>query len=147
MAVAAQSIEIKASIKDCLNVISDYESYPDFLKEVSEVSVDKKTASSCEVKFSLDLIKKFSYTLKMTPKPPNRVVWTFVKGDVMKDNKGEWLLEDIGNGVTKATYSIDISLGLLVPGAIAKMLIGSNLPAMLKSFKERIESKTKKKKK
>lgn len=147
MAVAAQSIEIYASIKDCLAVITDYESYPEFLKEVSEVKVEKKSPAATEVTYTLDLIKKFSYTLKMTPKPPSKVTWTFVKGDVMKDNKGEWNLEEISPGVTKATYSIDVSLGLLVPGAIAKMLIGNNLPAMLKAFKERIESKSKKKKK
>jgi len=147
MAGASQSIIIKATPKQCLDVISDYESYPEFLKEVSEVSVGKKSGNTIEVTFYLELIKKFSYTLKMVTKAPTEVTWTFVKGEVMKDNKGSWLLEDLGDGTTEATYTIDVSLGLLVPGAISKMLIGSNLPSMLKSFKERIESKTSKKKK
>ncbi len=146
MAEASQSIEIKASPKECYEVISDYETYPEFLKEVSSVTIEKKSGHTIDVTFSINLIKKISYTLKMVGKPPKHVTWTFVKGDVIKDNKGEWILEDLGAGTTKATYNIDVSLGLFVPGAISKMLIGSNLPSMLKSFKERIESLKKKKK-
>ncbi|EKD42437.1 MAG: hypothetical protein ACD_73C00155G0003 [uncultured bacterium] len=147
MAEAKQSIEIQATPKQCLDIISDYECYPEFLKEVSSVTVEKKSGAIAEVTFSLNLIKKFSYTLKMNVKPPTSVTWTFVKGELMKDNKGNWNLEDLGGGLTLATYTIDVSLGLLVPGAISKMLIGSNLPSMLKSFKERIEEKHPKKKK
>lgn len=146
MAKAVQSIDINASLKDCYSVITDYEKYPSFLKEVSEVSIDHKSGHIVEVTFSLHLIKKFSYTLKMIGEPHDKITWTFVKGELMKDNKGDWLLQDLGGSVTKATYSIDVSLGLLVPGAISKMLIGSNLPSMLKSFKERIEGLKKKKK-
>lgn len=145
MASVEETIEVKASVKDCLAVITDYEAYPDFLKETKEVIVGKKSGKTCEVTFHIEVIKKISYTLKMT-EGAKGITWTFVKGDMMKDNKGSWKLEDLGDGLTSATYSIDVNLGLLVPGSVAKMLIGSNLPAMLKAFKQRIESKSKKKK-
>ncbi len=138
MAATSKSIEIKATAKQCYEVITDFESYPEFLKEVTEASLDKKTGHTYEVTYSLHLIKKFSYTLKMIGKPPKKLTWTFVKGDFMKSNTGEWTLEE-KKGVTKATYTIDVNLGLLVPGTVSKMLIGNHLPAMLEAFKDRIE--------
>lgn len=140
MAKATESIEIKASPKKCYDVITDYESYPEFLKETTGVEIKKKSGNTAEVTFSLNLIKRFSYTLKMTGKPPSKIQWSFVEGDIMKSNDGEWILEEVKKGVTLATYTIEVNLGLLVPGAVSKMLIGSNLPNMLKSFKNRIES-------
>ena len=144
MAIASASIEINASPKECFDVITDYERYPEFLTESKEVMIEKKSGHTAEVTFTLHLIKKFSYTLKMIGKPPNTVRWSFVKGDLMKKNDGEWTLDKLGNGTTRATYTIDIDLGLFVPGAISKMLIGSNLPNMLKNFKKRIEERKKK---
>lgn len=143
MAKAEQSIEIKATTKQCFDVITDFESYPDFLKETKGVKIEKKSGNTTEVTFTLELIKKFSYTLKMLAKPTTNLSWSFVKGEIMKDNKGEWVLEDLGGGKTKANYSVDVNLGMFVPGAISKMLIGSNLPAMMDAFKKRIEGKKK----
>ena len=145
MAKATQSIEINAEPKACYDVITDFESYPQFLKEMKGVEAEKKGASAWEVRFTMELIKKISYTLKISGKPPTRVNWSMLEGDMMKSNDGEWVISDLGGGVTRATYSIEVGLGLLVPGAISKMLIGSNLPSMLQSFKKRIESIKKKK--
>ena len=141
MAKAQESIEIKASPDACYKVITDYETYPEFLKETVAVSVDKKSGNNFEVTFTLHIIKKFSYTLKMVGKPGKEITWTFVKGEFMKDNKGGWILEEVKKGVTKATYAVDLQLGLLVPGAVAKMLVEKSLPTMLKAFKERIENR------
>jgi hypothetical protein len=58
----------------------------------------------------------------------------------MKDNKGGWVLEDLGNGTTKATYSIEVEVGMLVPKTIVNGLVDSQLPRLLENFKKRIES-------
>lgn len=139
MAQASESIEIKASPKDCYAVITDYASYPEFLKETKDVEVGKKSGNSAEVTFRIEVIKKVSYKLKMVGTPPKKVSWTLLEGDIMKKNEGSWELEEISKGVTKATYTVDVDLKLFVPGPIAKMLVGSSLPSMLKSFKKRIE--------
>lgn len=140
MPQVAESIEINASPKKCYAVITDYESYPEFLDNVGDVTVSGKKGEACEVTYGLNLIKRITYTLKMNGKPPGRVEWKFVKGDVMKKNEGHWELQEIKKGVTKATYHLDIELGLFVPGAITKKLVGKSLPDMLQSFKERIEN-------
>lgn len=140
MAKASESIEIKATPKKCYDVITDYESYPEFLKESSNVTIKKKKGNTAEVTFEIDVIKKIRYTLSMIGKPGKGVTWNFVEGDFMKNNEGEWILEETKKGVTLATYNIEISFGLLVPGSVSKTLISKSLPAMLKSFKKRIES-------
>ena len=60
---------------------------------------------------------------------------------MMKSNNGSWTLEALDKNLTKATYTIDIKLGLFVPGPISKIIVGSNLPAMMSAFKKRIEGK------
>lgn len=144
MAKITKSIDINASPKDCFAVVSDYERYPEYLKESKEVTIAKKSKAGTDVTFFMEIIKKISYTLRMVEKPPKEISWTLVRGDLMKSNKGSWLFEDLGGGKTRATYTIDIELGLLVPGMISKMLIGSNLPSMLEAVKKRVEGLKKK---
>jgi ribosome-associated toxin RatA of RatAB toxin-antitoxin module len=139
MPSVTESIEINATPKKCYEVITDYEAYPEFLGNLKTVTVSQKKGENCEITYEIDLIKTISYTLKMTGKPPKKIEWSFVKGDIMKDNHGHWALEEIKKGVTKATYELNIELGLFVPGAITKRLVGKNLPEMLASFKTRIE--------
>lgn len=139
--MVSKDIEIKASPKKCFKVIADFESYPEFIKDLKNVEVSHKKGNTCQVTYHINVIKAISYTLKMktTPKD-NHLQWIFVEGDYMKDNYGHWDLEEVKKGVTLATYNIDVKFGLLVPGAVTKKLVGNHLPAMLKAFKERIES-------
>lgn len=139
MPSVSETIEIKASPKKCYEVITNYEKYPEFLKELNAIEVKNKKGNTAQVTYEINLIKKIHYTLKMVGKPPNLVEWSFVEGDVMRDNHGSWEFEEIKKGLTRATYTVDITFGLFVPSLITKKLIGSNLPAMLKAYKERIE--------
>lgn len=136
----SESIEIKATPKHCYEVISDYEKYPEYLSESKNVVINSKNGNSAEVTFTIEVIKKISYTLKMTGIPPKKISWKLIKGDLMKKNEGYWTFEEVKKGITKAIYTLDIELGLFVPGLITKKLIGSNLPAMMKAQKKRIES-------
>ena len=64
----------------------------------------------------------------------------FVKGEMMKDNKGSWVLEEVSASQTKATYTLEMALGPLVPKAIVNTLAESQLPKMLEAFKARAEA-------
>jgi carbon monoxide dehydrogenase subunit G len=69
---------------------------------------------------------------------PTRLTWSQEKGD-LKSVDGEWLLEDLGDGRTKATYTLDGDpgrmIGMLirgpVEGAIRAMLVNAR-PGELK---------------
>ena len=142
MSHASASIEINAPIKNVFDVISDFEAYPEFLNETQNVSVDKKNGKNLVVTFTINMIKKITYTLDIKLSPPNGLSWKLVRGDMMKSNSGQWKLSEDKKGLTKAVYEIDMDLGGMVPKALTNKLVGTNLPAMLKQFRDRVEVKS-----
>jgi coenzyme Q-binding protein COQ10 len=140
MAEATRSIDIKAPVEKVFRIISDYERYPEFLPEVKRVSTSDRSGNRVKVHYEVEVIKRIKYTLELSEEPPHRVRWSFVEGELMRDNHGSWSLEAAGPEQTRATYSIEMALGPLVPKAIVKALVETSLPKMLDAFKKRAES-------
>lgn len=143
MAGATKSIVIDAPIETVFDVLTAYEEYPEYLAEAKSVKTSNRSGNTVEVHYEVDVIKRISYSLKMTEERPNKLSWTFIKGEFMKDNKGSWLLEPAGEGKTKATYTVEMALGALVPKTIVNALVETNLPKMLEATKKRAEAKKK----
>ncbi len=133
-------IIVECSPEHFLDTVWNFSEYPHFLKEVRSIDAKEIKPDEREVTYEIDLIKRVKYTLRMK-RSGNRIEWTFVKGDMMKDNRGSWEVEDIGDGKTKVTYQVDIKFGLLVPGSVVDMLTKVNLPQMLSAFKTQAEKK------
>lgn len=136
---ATRSIVINAPVEKCFEIISDYERYPEFLPEVKKIRTSNRRGAEVDVHYEAEVVKVIKYTLHLKEEKPNRVSWSFIEGEFMKDNKGGWVLEDAGNGTTKATYSIKVAVGPLVPKTILNALVDSQLPKLLENFKKRIE--------
>ena len=100
----------------------------------------KRQGTDVDVHYEVEVLKRIRYTLRLREEPPNRISWTFVEGELMRDNHGQWTLESVGEGKTRATYSIEMKLGPLVPKSIVNVLVDSSLPKMLEAFKKRSES-------
>jgi coenzyme Q-binding protein COQ10 len=130
----------KAPIAKVFKVITDYGSYPQFMSDVKRVSVIEAGPDKKLVEYELQIIKTFRYQLWMFEKAPTDVSWKFHTGEMFKENSGSWKLTDLGDGTTKAEYSLTAKFGVFVPGMIEKKLIEVNLPTMMKSFTQRIES-------
>lgn len=137
---AQRTITINAPVEKCWAVISDYERYPEFLPEVKKIRTMNRRGNEVDVQYEAEVVKVIKYTVHMKEEGPKKVSWSFIDGEFMKDNKGSWVLEDVGNGQTKATYSIEVTLGALVPKTIVNALVDTQLPKMLESFKRRAES-------
>lgn len=136
---ATTSIIIDVPPKVIYDVVLDFEKYPEFLPDVKNVDVEKK-GKQLFATFEISVIKKIKYTLHFTTEPAKKVVWTFAQGGFFKDNHGYWQFEEIKKGQTRATYHVEVDFGFMVPSMITNKLVGSNLPTMLKRFKERAES-------
>jgi coenzyme Q-binding protein COQ10 len=139
MASAIRSIVINATPERVFDVIADYAHYPEFLPEVKSISTSGREGNQVDIHYEVDVMKRIHYTLRMTEDRPRGLSWTFVKGEVMKDNTGGWVLEATPDGKTKATYTVDVAVGLLVPRALVTKMVESSLPKMLESFKKRVE--------
>jgi ribosome-associated toxin RatA of RatAB toxin-antitoxin module len=140
MAGATRSIVINAPVEKVFDVITQYEKYGEFLSEVKEVRTSGRQGNEVNVHYKVDVVKTIKYTIRAKEERPTRMSWTFVEGEFMKDNKGHWLLEPAGEGKTKATYTVEMALGALVPKAVVNALVETSLPKMLEAFKRRAEA-------
>lgn len=140
MAGATRTIVINAPPEKVFDVITQFERYPEFLPEVKRIRVLERRDNEAKVQYEVDVVKTIRYTILARSERPKRMSWTFVEGEVMKDNKGSWVLEPEGEGRTRVTYTVEMALGPLVPKAIINTLVDSSLPRMLDAFKRRAES-------
>lgn len=141
MAKAKTSDVFKCNPKDFFSVVTDYANYPEFLTEVKKCSIIKSEANKKLVEYDVSMIKSFSYKLQMNENyienGISTVKWEFVSGDVFKSLKGQWTIEAEGDG-TRATYEVEATFGLFVPGPIANTLVSVSLPNMISSYHKRI---------
>lgn len=137
---AQRTITINAPVEKCWAVISDYERYPEFLPEVKKIKTNNRRGSEVDVQYEAEVVKVIKYTVHMKEEGPKKLRWSFIDGEFMKNNQGGWDLEDAGNGTTKATYSIEVEVGMLVSKTIVNALVDTQLPKLLENFKKRIEA-------
>ena len=139
MAGATQTLVVDVPRDELFEVIRDYERYPEFLDDMEASRIVRRDGADVEVEFTLNVIKRISYTLKLVESAPERVEWSLVQG-MFKRNDGGWTLEELPGGRTRATYSIEITIGVFLPGTIVNRLVGKTLPATLQAFKRRAEA-------
>ncbi len=138
MAAAEQSIVIDVARDAFMAVIADYERYPEFLRDMKETRIVQRDSNVVDVAFTLHLVRRIDYTLRLVEDPPNGLSWTQVDG-AFKRNDGGWTLESLDDGRTRATYRIEVAVGVFVPGSIVNRLVGQTLPDTLRAFKDRAE--------
>jgi len=138
---ATRSVIIDAPADRVFDVIVDYDRYAEFLPEVKEVRSADRRGNEVDVHYGIDLVKRIHYTLHMIEDRPRSVRWSFVRGELMRDNKGSWTLEPTPDGKTRATYAIEVGVGPLVPRSIVNALVDQSLPKMLEAFKKRAETR------
>lgn len=135
---AAETTEIfNCTVEQFQKIITDYESYPEFLQEVKACKVLKSEKSKKLVEFSVSVVKSFKYTMWMHEKK-GEVTWEFAGGDIFKTSTGSWKLTAEGKKC-KAHYAVEATFNLFVPGPIAKALVSVNLPNMIASYHKRVE--------
>lgn len=138
MAAASTTEIFPCTVEEFFKIISDYEHYHEFLGEVKKCTVLKTDGHRKLVEYRVNVMKEFKYNLWMTEQAPAKIHWEFAGGDLFKTSVGSWVLEEQG-GKTKATYSVDATFTMFVPGPIAKALVSVNLPNMMKSYHQRIK--------
>lgn len=132
--------EMACSRDALLKVITDVEAYPEFITEVvSAKKLKGGTDKKFQVKFELEIVKRFEYVLEFNVTGKETVSWHLVESNFFKKNEGKWVLKELGPNKTAATYELDIALGFMVPGWVTKKLTETNLPKMFESFEKRAQ--------
>ncbi len=138
MAKASTTEVFNCSVEQFFKIIADYEKYSDFLAEVRKCQVVKSEGNRKLVEYHVQVIKSFKYSLWMTESAPDSITWEFSSGDIFKTSIGSWKLEDEA-GKTRATYAVEATFNMFVPGPIANALVSVNLPNMISSYKKRVK--------
>jgi len=145
---AAERVEnLKVSVKNLYDVITDYASYPEFVTGMKGArilqQIDERTKL---VEFDLEMMKRLKYTVRISEEisadqKSAEVSWALDKSDLMKVNNGRWRVKSLENGETEVIYSLEVDLNFPVPGFIMKGLVSNSLPAAIREFSERAQKK------
>ena len=141
MASAQRTEIMEASAENIYKVLSDYSSYGEYMDGVSKVEVIERNGASVLAKYDINMIKKFSYILKLDEVENKSITWSFVEGDIFSENSGSWQLKDLGDGTTEVEYNVEVEIKVKMMGSgmIIKKLVNTSLPALMKSVEKRAQ--------
>jgi len=125
---------------EVFQALKRYELYPKYLQGVTSIEVlpPKAKGSTAIVKYEVNLIKKFHYSLNMFEEEPGRIWWTLEDSNLMKANDGSWKLTGKGTQQTQAVYTLDVKFKGLMPSAITDQVAKANMPSMFQGFQKLI---------
>jgi hypothetical protein len=137
-------IVIEASAGEIMDVLTDFEAYPDWsgvksarVLERGDGGVGTKVAFEVEVL----LLGRASYTLAYRYAPGDGgMSWvsTEAHGAVSKIT-GEYLLSEIADDETKVIYRLSVDLGVLLPGFVRTQGEKRVIENALEGLKRRVE--------
>ena len=141
---AEGSIVIDAPLEDVMEVIEDYEAYPEWA-DVRWVEVRQRGEGgrATEVAFEVDVpvLGRAAYTLSYQYAPGDTgLSWTTSEDrGAIRDIRGEYLLDDLSEAETKVTYRLGVELGVLVPGFLRSEGAKRVIENALEKLKRRVE--------
>jgi ribosome-associated toxin RatA of RatAB toxin-antitoxin module len=141
---AEGSIVIEASAAEVMDVITDYEAYPEWA-DVKTARVLQRGAGGVgtEVAFEVDvpLLGRASYTLAYRYAPGDAgVSWVTKEARGAVSNiSGEYLLNELDDRETEVTYRLSVELGVLLPGFVRTQGAKRVIENALEGLKRRVE--------
>lgn len=135
------TIDISATTDQIFEVLTDFESYPQWNPDIKEVEVREKGEDglASEVWFKVDAkIKTVTYTLAYDySSAPDSFSWDLKEGDIKKLT-GSYSFDEFDD-VTEVTYEVEIDPGFPVPGFLRKQAEKQIVRGALKDLKKRVE--------
>lgn len=139
------SAEIEAPVDRVWAVVEDVLSAPDWqggLVEVTALERDEQSRPTLVESESDVKVRHVKTQVRFSYDPPTRLSWTQEKGD-LKSVDGSWVLEDLGEGRTRATYSLDSDpgrvLGMVLRGPIESAVMAMLVNARPGELKAKVE--------
>lgn len=141
MSTMAEHTEmLPASPERCFDVVTDFESYPEWMSTFKDVKVLERDADgrATLVEFRVDAkLREVRYVLRHRLDRPEAITWDYVEGDA-KDVDGSWRFEDAGEGRTRCTYRISFDVGGFVPGSVKRALAEQAVRSSLTALSARV---------
>ncbi|MDC5696723.1 SRPBCC family protein [Intrasporangium calvum] len=140
------SIVIDATPGEVLDVIADFEAYPEWAGEVKHVTIlaEEGDGWADQVEFTLDAgaIKDtyvLDYEWDIDEDGTGVLSWSLVRASVLKAMNGSYTLEDVG-GRTKVTYRLTVDVKVPMIGLLKRKAEKVIVDTALKELKKRAEA-------
>jgi carbon monoxide dehydrogenase subunit G len=137
--------EIEAPIEDVWKVVEDVLIAPEWqagLKDIVELEKDSDGHVVLVESHSDAKVRTIKSTVRFAYDGPTRLSWRQEKGE-LKSVEGAWVLEDLGEGRTRATYELDVDLGrmlgMVIRGPMVDMLRGQLVGARANELKQKVQ--------
>lgn len=141
----SRSIIIDGPPEQCMAVITDYASYPDWVDDVKSVDVlrhdDDGRAGLVRYRVAA-MGRSASVTLEyFYGSNPLRVSWHLVEGEPVRRYDGRYVLEPADGG-TKVTYDLEVDVAVPLPTFVRRRSEVRVVKAALDDLRQRIETST-----
>lgn len=109
----SRSIEIAAPAERCFTIAADLDQVPEWHGAMVAIDVVERDdqGRAALVDSEMDVtVTRVSMRLRFSYEEPSAVRWTRESGD-LKSLEGSWRFASNGNGLTVATYALEIGVG------------------------------------
>ncbi|GAA1912314.1 SRPBCC family protein [Nocardioides lentus] len=141
------SLVVDAPPAEVMDVIADFEAYPQWAKGMKRVEVVRpgagtgRQARAEQVYFELDVAPiKDQYTLAYDWDGDREVTWTLVEGSMLKALDGAYTLREVDGG-TEVTYRLALDVSIPLIGMLKRKGEKILIDTALKGLKKRVESR------
>jgi len=141
---AQERIRVEAPADRCWDVAIDFESYPEWVKDVKDVKTlerdDEGRGTRVEFRAAA-LGKSIRYILEYDySEAPNAFSWKFVEGDMLRRLDGTYRFEAESDTSTRIHYDLAVDLAVPLPGLLKRRAAGIIMGSALKDLKKQVEA-------
>jgi ribosome-associated toxin RatA of RatAB toxin-antitoxin module len=141
---ASERIRVEASADRCFDVAIDFESYPEWVRDVKEARIIERDAEGrgSRVEYrAAALGKSVRYVLAYDySNAPTSFSWELVEGDMLRRLDGSYRFEPDGDASTRVHYELSVDLAVPLPGLLKRRAAGLIMGSALKELKRQVET-------
>jgi uncharacterized membrane protein len=141
---ADERIRIEAPADRCWDVAVDFESYPEWVRDVKDVKIlerDEEGRGRRVEYRAAALGKSIRYVLEYNyADAPGSFSWKFVEGDMLRQLDGTYRFEADGATSTRVHYQLAVELSVPLPGLVKRRAAGLIMGSALKELKKQVEA-------
>jgi ribosome-associated toxin RatA of RatAB toxin-antitoxin module len=142
------STEIEAPIEAVYEIAADVEGSPRWQPEIKLAECVERGAEDEQVLVRMETdakVRRLGSVIRFSYERPELIAWSQEDGD-LKAVEGSWVLEDLGEGRTRATYRLEVDLGrvlgMVIRGPVVGVLRGQLIDSMPEKLKRFAEAET-----
>lgn len=140
----SERIRVEAPAHRCFDVAVDFESYPEWARDVKSVTVlgrDAEGRATAVEYRAAALGKSVRYVLAYDfAEAPDAFSWRLVEGDMLRQLDGSYRFEAESDSSARVHYELAVELAVPLPGFVKRRASGLIMGNALKELKKQVEA-------